>query len=198
MRLLTPKHSSSNMDYPLSAVCMKVCKFWPTFCFNHGHTRVGSGSPNEESSKPIDGNVQHVRSSRAQLFRRSLNILAMIAVCASLLQPGHIWHKLLTANAMLCCFLKTAVNQSAAVPAPASTTAPFAMSTTLVFTLLEHSTVFIMTNWFTPNDPTCWKWLAISYVPVALFTSLMSRPIPGSQQDSQTHAIASLLHISNL
>ena len=121
---------------------------------------------------------------------RLLNILAVLAFCASLFQDGRVWHKLLTANAMLCWLLRTTANQPA--PAPA-------MTSTLIWTLLEHSAVFVTTDYFDPNDLHCWKWLATTSAPIALMSCLFSRPRPeGRQQEPEMEVIAGLLHIPSL
>jgi hypothetical protein len=58
------------------------------------------------------------------------------------------------------------------------------MSSNLILTLLERSIVVAMTDYFEPNYPRCWMWLAITFAPAALVSCLVSRPTPkGSQQD---------------
>ena len=96
---------------------------------------------------------------------------------------------LLLANAMLCWLLRNTTNR------PAAPT----MSSNLILTLLEHSIVFAMTNYFEPNYPRCWMWLAIIFAPAALLSCLVSRPTPkGSQQDPFIEVLASLFHVFTL
>jgi hypothetical protein len=69
------------------------------------------------------------------------------------------------------------------------------MSSNLILTLLEHSIVVAMTDYFEPNYPRCWMWLAITFAPAALPSCLVSRPTPkGSQQDPFIEVLASLFH----
>jgi hypothetical protein len=124
----------------------------------------------------------------------SLSILGIshhpiFAFCASLSQHGRVWHKLLLANAMLCWLLRNTTNR------PAAPT----MSSNLILTLLEHSIVVAMTDYFEPNYPRCWMWLAITFAPAALLSCLVSQPTPkGSQQDPFIEVLASLFHVFTL
>jgi hypothetical protein len=90
---------------------------------------------------------------------------------------------------MLCWLLRNTTNR------PAAPT----MSSNLILTLLERSIVVAMTDYFEPNYPRCWMWLAITFAPAALVSCLVSRPTPkGSQQDPFIEVLASLFHVFTL
>jgi hypothetical protein len=151
------------------------------------HTLVGA----VYSSEPNNNRPEDVLHLRCQPFIRLLNVLAVLAFCASLLQDGHVWHKLLLANAMLCWLVRNTTNRTnRPPPAPAPV-----MTSDLISALLEHSIVFVTTAYFDPNDPQCWMWLAITCAPVALLSCLLSRPEPGAKQELGTEVLASLLHL---
>jgi hypothetical protein len=175
-----------SLNVALDAGCHKGTTAWdrlsPIHClYDTVHALVGIVSPNEHTDdRPVD--ASHPRS---QPFLRLLNVLAVLAFCASLFQHGRAWHKLLLANAMLCWLLRKTTKRPAAP----------SMSSNLILTLLEHSIVFAMTDYFEPNDPQCWKWLARTSVPVALLSCLISRPTPeGGQQEPDFEILASLFH----
>ena len=148
------------------------------------HALVGVVYSNEHNNKPED-----VRHPSPEPFIRLLNVLAVLSFCASLFQHGRVWHKLLLANAMLCWFLRNTTNR------PAEPT----MTSNLIFNLLEHSIVFAMTDYFEPNDPQCWMWLAMTAVSVTLLICLFSWPTPeGDQQDIVIEILASLFHVFSL
>jgi hypothetical protein len=161
----------------------------PIHCLHETvHALVGAVYPNEPNNRP----PEYVRHPRYQPFIRLLNILAVLAFCASLFQDRHVWHKLLLANAMLCWLvMQTTTNRPATAP-------PQVMTSNLILALLEHSVVFVTTEYFQPNDTQCWKWLAITCVPVALLSCLLSRPEPGGKQELGTEVFASLLHAYGL
>ena len=155
------------------------------------HALVGSAYSNEEQNNNSNNRPRETRQQRFQPLIWLLNISAVSAFCASLFQDGHVWHKLLLANAMLCWPLKDTTNRPAPSPSPA-------MTSNLILTLLEHAIVFAMTDYSKPNDPQCRKWLAITSAPVALLSYLLSRTWAEGQQDAEIEFLASLMHVPSL
>jgi hypothetical protein len=173
-----------------------VCSL-ASFCYPEHHTGMTRpGSKSAESSEYTQEQVQRARHPHLQPLIRSLNVVAVAMFLASLCQHGHVWQKALLTNAMLCWLLRNITNQSAQALAPRMIWPT--MRTALIFTFLEHVVMFTMTDYFRPTVLHCWIWLVTTYVPVAVLTSLLSRPIFEGQQDRQSEAVASLLHISSL